>query len=91
MPERHIEGIEHEPRVQVVGHGLPDHTAAEGIQYDGEVQEHGPSGDAGDVRDPQPIGFVAAEVALSQIRRRLSQVAAIAGLTRILRLHIRSI
>ena len=70
LPEGHVEGIEHEPRAQVVGHGPAHHAAAEGIQHDGEEQEPGPGGDVGDVRDPEPIGCVGAEVALDQVRRR---------------------
>ena len=70
LPERHVEGIEHELCAQVVGHGPADHAAAEGIQHDGEVQEPGPGGDVGDVRDPEPIGCVGGEVALDQIRCR---------------------
>ena len=70
LPEGHVEGIEHEPRAQVVGHGPAHHAAAEGIQHDGEEQEPGPGRDVGDVRDPEPVGCVGAEVALDQVRRR---------------------
>ena len=70
LPERHVEGIEHELRAQVVGHGPAHHAAAEGIQHNSEVQEPGPGGDVGDVRDPEPIGCIGGEVALDQIRHR---------------------
>jgi len=70
LPEGHVEGIEHEPRAQVIGHGPVDHAAAEGIQHDGEEQEPGPGRDVGDVRDPEPIGCVGGEVALDQVRCR---------------------
>ena len=70
LPEGHVEGIEHEPCAQVIGHGPADHAAAEGVQHDGEEEEPGPGGDVGDVRDPEPIGCVGGEVALDQVRRR---------------------
>ena len=70
LPERHVEGVEHELRAQVVSHGPADHAAAEGIQHDGEVQEPRPGGDVGDVRNPEPIGCVGGEVALNQVWRR---------------------
>ena len=70
LPEGHVEGIEHEPCAQVVGHGPADHAAAEGIQHDGEEEEPGPGGDVGDVGAPKPIGCVGGEGALDQVRRR---------------------
>ena len=50
VPERHVEGIEHELCAQVVGHGPAHHAAAEGIQHDGEEQEPGPGGDVDPMR-----------------------------------------
>ncbi len=52
LPERHVEGIEHEAGAQVVGHGPADHAPAEDIQHDGEIKEPGPGRDVRDIGDP---------------------------------------
>ena len=41
LPDGPVEGIEHEPRAPVIGHGPSDHATDESIQHDCEEQEPG--------------------------------------------------
>ncbi len=50
LSEGHIEGVEHELRAQVRGHGPTDHASTEGVEHDGEIEEPGPSGNVGSPR-----------------------------------------
>jgi hypothetical protein len=70
LRERHVERGQDELRAQMRGHGPADDAAAPRIEHDGEIQEAGPRGDVGDVRDPQPIGPGRGELAIDEVRRR---------------------
>ena len=49
LPERHVQGVEHEFGAQMVGHRPADHAPAEGIEHHGEEQESGQGRDVGKV------------------------------------------
>src|SRR2546425_656877 len=63
----HRQRVEDELRAEVGGHGPADHTAAPGIEHDGEIQEAGPRRDVGDVGHPEAIGAGDGEGALDKI------------------------
>ena len=64
--QRHIEGVEHQPGLEVRDHGPADHPPAEDIQHDGEIEEAGPGREIGDVGNPQAVGRPGPEVARDQ-------------------------
>ena len=63
----HVEGIEHELGAQVRRHGPADHAATPRIEDDGQIEEAGPRGNAGDIGHPEPIRPSGGEVAADQI------------------------
>src|SRR5690606_32210787 len=63
----HLQRIQDELCTQVGGHRPADDLAAPGIEHDSQVQEPGPGGDIGNVRDPQFVRAGGGEVSLDQV------------------------
>ena len=67
LPDRHLEGVEHQFRAQVIGHRPADDLAAAGIQHDGEIEKASRRGDERDIGDPELVRPACLEVAVDQI------------------------
>ena len=61
---------EHQFGAKMVGHGPPDHLAAEYIKHDGQIHEPGPSRHVGDVGDPDPARRIGPELTLHPVWSR---------------------
>ena len=66
----HVQRGQDELRPQMRVHRPADDAATPRIEDDGEIQEAGPRGDVGDVRDPQPIWPGRGELTIDEVRRR---------------------
>ena len=71
LPDRHVQRREHQLGTKMMGHGPPDHLAAEHVEHDGQVYESGPGRDIGDVGDPQAIGRIGLKLTLDPVRSRV--------------------
>jgi len=70
LPNGHVERVEHELGLQMGGHRPAHDPAAADIEDDREIEESGPGGDVGDIRDPELVGALGPEGPLDQIGRR---------------------
>src|SRR3954470_23209804 len=67
--EGHPERVENEVGAHVAGELPADDPAREDVDDEAEVDHPLPAADIGEVRDPQPVGSVGAEVAVDAVRR----------------------
>jgi hypothetical protein len=65
--QRHVQGVEHQLRVQGRRHRPADDAAAERIECDRQLEEAGPGRNVGDIGHPQQVRALGGEVALDQI------------------------
>jgi hypothetical protein len=73
----HVQGVQHQLRAQVCGHGPTDHAPAPGVQHDRQEEEAGRGRDVGNVGHPEAIGAGRVKLPLDEIRRgRRGRVAA---------------
>lgn len=63
----HVQRVENPPGRRIQPHGPARDPARERVRHDGEVQEASPRRDGGDVRDPEPIRRVGAEVPVDEV------------------------
>jgi len=68
--DRHVQRCEHQLGSKMVGHGPPDHLAAEHIEHDGQEHESGPGRHVGDIGDPEAVRGVGAELAFDPVQSR---------------------
>ncbi len=67
LRDGHLQGIQHQLRAEVMGHGPPDDAAAEGVEHHGEVEETRSRRHIGDVGDPEPVRCLGREHAIDEI------------------------
>jgi hypothetical protein len=65
--ERHVEGVEHQPRGQRCRHRPADDPSAVGIEHDREIEKARPGRNVGDVGYPQSIRGFHREIAVHQV------------------------
>jgi len=65
--EGHLERLDDELRVHVLGHGPADDAATEGVLDRRQVEPALPSGQVGDVGDPEAVGTLASEAAIDEV------------------------
>ncbi|SFK69528.1 hypothetical protein SAMN05444581_11585 [Methylocapsa palsarum] len=98
--KRHVEGVKHDPRLEVVGERPPNDPARPGVEHDRQEQETGKRRNERDVGDPQfvrPVGdevpsdeivrrtMVAIALVVGALRRRLTPASAAAHIRRAMR------
>lgn len=68
LPKSHLQGIEHQLRLQVRCHRPAHDPPAERIEHDREKEKSGPRRHVGDISDPELVRLVRSEVPLDKIR-----------------------
>ena len=69
----HAQRVEHEIGAHVLSELPSDDAAAEGVDDEAEEHQPFPAAQVGEVRDPQLIGALGAEVALHEIGRTVGR------------------
>jgi hypothetical protein len=67
LADRHLQRVKHQLGAQVVCHRPAHDLAAEGIEYDGEIQEPHARRNVGDIGNPQPVRAGCRKVAADQV------------------------
>ena len=68
LAERRLQGGQDQFGAQILGHRPSDYPPAEGIHHHGQTEEPGPSGETGDLGDPQAVRGRCRVVASGQVR-----------------------
>lgn len=68
LPDRHLQGVQHEDRLLHGGRGPADDPAGEGVHDERDVDDTGPGLHVGEVRDPAAVRGTGDEVPVQQVR-----------------------